>query len=380
MATDFSFGVDLSIPTCVSSEDIIIRFEDQAEEMIVVSEPPPRVSRFLFNENDQIVNVGDLLRYQVIFKDYKGNPMKNSFVNIKIVPIQFPPSFYGLINPQLDLIYQMQNFITIDRYQAKTSTNGDIVLYVRILPNYFGKWGFCFFAGGVCSTPIFVKTRNPATTLKIIQEPSFPETKFPAGSRLPIQPKILVTGLNGVPIPGAVVLALIVPTTGSTATGLIDIFCSDINNFSSYDTYLTVTPEGERFQRTDSEGMAIFTNFGLIDVSSTACFSFIFVVGEPGILVQSNPTKQLCFYNNYGFKIVGKPSEEVGDNQPFVNIPVIEISQNISQIYPNLGPMIFSAYITDIDSKVVADQHAYSRSFLTGYICYYINQYILLLF
>lgn len=372
-ATDFGIGVEIPIPTCVSSEDIRIRFTDQADELVVMSEPPPRVSRFLFNENDQIVNVGDLLRYQVLFKDYNGNPMKNANVDIKILPLQFPPSFYGLTDPHIGLIYQMQQFITIDRYKAKTSPNGDIVLYVRILPNYFGKWGFCFFAGSVCSNPIFVKTRNPVTTIKILEEPSYTESQFPAGFRLPIQPKILATGLNGVPIPGAVVVALIVPLNSTTATGLIDALSSDINKLSDYETYLTVTLEGERFQRTDDSGIATFTNFGLIDVSSTACFSFIFIVGEPGLLVESNPTKQLCFYNNFGFKIIGKPSEEVGDNQPFANIPVIEITQISNQTYPSLGPMIFSAYITDIDSNVVSSQHAYSKSFLTGYICYYIN-------
>ena len=346
---------------------------DQTEEIIVNGEPPPRSSRFLFQESDQIVNVGDQLKYEISFKDAAGKPIRDTNVNIKILPLQLPPTFYGLMKYEISMVFQMKNFITISPSSTRTNSNGNAVVYIRILPNFFGKWGLCFFAGSICSTPIFIKALNIATAVNIIQEPSFQGEDFPVGERLPIQPIIKVTALNGIPIPNAVVAAVFVPSGANKITGLIDVLSSDINTITNYETYLTITPEGYRFQRTDQNGIASFTNFGLLDVDSSACYSFKFIVGEPGLLIESGPTKQLCFYNDYSFRISGILSQTIGDNQPFADYPIIEITKNQTKNNSILGVFILAAFLTDIDSNAVTNPSVYSQSFLRGYVCLYIN-------
>ena len=215
------------------------------------------------------------------------------------------------------------------------------------------------------------KTLNSALFVNVLVEPSFPGDRFPIGIRLPTQPVISVTGLNGIPIPNAVVSAVLVPSGNSYPSGLIDVRSSDINSPASFETYLTTLPEGVRFQRTDALGMANFTNFGLLDVISPTCFKFKFVVGEPGLLVESSVTKQLCFYNDYSFRIITNPSQTIGDNQPFTIYPIIEVTKNQSGTNPLIGSMLFTGYITDVDGTTVTNQAVYSLTFLDGYACYY---------
>lgn len=318
--------------------------------------------------------MGDQLRYQISFKDAAGYPITNANVNIKILPLQFPPSFYGLINFEISIVFQMNSFISIIPSNTRTDNNGMAVVNITILPNFYGKWGLCFFAGSICSTPIFIKAQNMVAAINIIQAPSFQGGNFPMGEKLPTQPIVKVTGINGIPIVNAVVVAVFVPTGANGITGLIDVLSSNINDITSYETYLTITPEGFRFQRTDINGIANFTNFGLLDVASSACFSFKFVVGEPGLLIESNPTQQLCFYNDYSFRIIGVPSQTISDNQPFAEYPIIELTKNQTRNNSILGAFILAAFLTDIDGNVVSSPSVYSQSFLRGYICLYINR------
>lgn len=346
-------------------------FTDIAEVINVLSEPTYTASRFLFQQSDQIVSVGSQLTYKIGFFDAFGNPIKDTNEFIKILPLQFPPSLYGLVDPSLGIIFQMNKFISIDTLVTRTDLNGQISIVIHILPNYFGKWGICFFAGGVCSSPVFVKTINPTYLVNVLVAPSFPGANFPIGIRLPTQPVVSVTGLNGIPIQNTAVVAIIVPSGNAIPSGLIDVLSSDANPLSSYETYLTTLPEGIRFQRTDALGMANFTNFSLLDVVSTACFSFKFIVGEPGLYIESIPTKNLCFYNDYSFRIITNPSQTIGDNQPFILYPIIEVTKNQSGTNPMVGSMLFASYITDIDGNAVSSQSVYSLTFLDGYTCYY---------
>ena len=163
---------------------------------------------------------------------------------------------------------------------------------------------------------------------------------------------------------------------------MIDVFSTDESGLNSIGTYLTVTKESNRFARTSSDGSAKFKTFSLMDVKDYACVKFRFVLGEPGMMMISDATKELCFMNDFSFKITNTMSKKIRDNQEMRIPPIIEISRMTNGETSTSGPFFLAGLISSFDRSAIESrwQKEMSDLFLAGNFCYFYSEIEISLF
>ena len=112
----------------------------------------------------------------------------------------------------------------------------------------------------------------------------------------------------------------------------------------------------------------------MIDVNETdACFRLKFVVGEPGLFVESELSNPFCYMNRYNYSIMSKYSKLIGESQTFVLSLGVTVSLGsiMGSDYPEEGLFLISAMPESINGVIIPQDQAagYAEKYMRNNVC-----------
>lgn len=328
--------------------------------------------------NSRIIDIDKHFDVTLKFYNSLGDPYADHEVYVDLAPIQIPPSSFYNMNLYSDAIYALkENYYTLEHLSEKTDRLGRLTIRIRIKVREYGFWGITFTSGCAVSLPYLFKTTMPVAAVRVIQQFAYiPNENDPpepgTGDVLTVTPRVQVVDAENKTMEGVTVLALIDEGSGcnnGTPTVMMDEYSFGCTNHNNRGIYVTRQwYYNQKFDITNHLGEADFRYFTIMDSISYACVRFIFVVGEPGLMVKSEPTQTICFRNYYEYSLEPGTSLSVTSNKYFGNMPVVTIKRR-NWVFNDDTTIYVTAMIRYMDGARKLDRRVITPQVLNYYTC-----------
>jgi len=333
--------------------------------------------------NSRTIDIEKSFDVTLKFYNSLGEPYAAQEVNVDLAPVQIPPSSYQVIVQVGDSMIAMEEeFISLEYLEEKTDRLGRLTIRLRIKNKMYGLWGISFTAGSALTLPYLFKTNFPVAEVRVIQPISYksPENgpaEIGTGDIFTVTPRIKVVDAQNNPIEGVTVTALLAEGSGcknGTPTAMVDDYAYGCSSYDKMGIYVALPFfAGQKFDTTNDKGEASFEYFTLMDSIAYNCVRFVFIVGEPGFMVKSAPTDEICVRNYYQYKLEPGTSLSVTDGQAFGKQPVVTIRRP-KWAFSDFAMIIVSGMIRYMDGSRKSNREAASSQVLANYVCVFFGK------